>query len=208
MPHYEPHDASLVMLKSKIDKPYEKHNCARGCQGDILRDVKIRRVIDEDKVEDIELPYVVLLSQDCDIEQSLKNAIPDDIDPAKNNQYLPNALIIPAFTADSVRAGNHLSELFGINQDRISSGQFKIIKQNNNDRYHFLNAYPSLQIPDLLIDFKIYFSIEYNIFFKFYADGGYLGTINELFRERLSQRFTNYLGRIGLPENAENCFNA
>jgi len=188
------------MLKSKIDKQYEKHNCERGCQGDIVRDVRILRVIDENKVEEIQLPYVILLSQDCDLEQSINKGVSDEEGFPKNNQYLPNVLILPAFTAESVRVGDHLKELFGITQDKISSDPWKKIKQNNTDRYHFLISHTSFQIPELVIDFKIYFSIEYSEFIKFYDGGGYLGTINELFRERLSQRFTNYLARIGLPE--------
>lgn len=193
------------MLKSKIEKLYEKHDCGRGCQGDIIRDIKIPRIVLGDKVEELSLPYVVLLSQDCDLDKSVNGGIVDAAGIKKNNQYLPNVLILPAFTSESVRDGKHLKGLFDIIQDRIHSDIWKKVTQNNEDRYHFLNSYRAFQIPDLIIDFKIYFSIEYSELIKFYNNGGYLGTINELFRERLSQRFTNYLARIGLPDNLEQC---
>lgn len=190
------------MLKSTINKRYEKHDCARGCQGDIIRDAKIRGVVDGGTVEEIALPYVILLTQDCDLEQSVKNSMTDESagTVSKNNQYLPNVLILPAFPGESVREGDHLKELFSITQDRITSDPWKRIRENNNDRYHFLPSCTAFQIPELIIDFKIYFSILYIELMKFYNNGGYLGTINELFRERLSQRFSNYLSRIGLPE--------
>lgn len=58
---------------------------------------------------------------------------------------------------------------------------------------------PHLQLPELVIDFKHYYAIPRDTLFRMYPEH-YLVTINQLFRESLSQRFSNYLSRIGLPE--------
>jgi hypothetical protein len=73
------------------------------------------------------------------------------------------------------------------------------IKQNNNERYHYLPSYLDFQIPELLVDFKMYFTLPINVVFSG-VNPFYLATINELFREKLSQRFSFYLSRIGLPD--------
>jgi len=98
-----------------------------------------------------------------------------------------------------LKAGNHLRDLFSINQTNIGGDQFKKLKQNKDERYHFLSPCDEYQIPELIIDFKIYYTLQVDYIENRYHDC-YLATINELFRELLSQRFTNYISRIGLPK--------
>jgi len=61
------------MLESKISKLYERHNCSRICQGDILRDFEIiEKIIGKDREvlsKTLKFNYIVILSQDCDLEQ-------------------------------------------------------------------------------------------------------------------------------------------
>jgi hypothetical protein len=189
------------MLKSRIEQRYEKHDCQRICQGDLLRGFKFRAIRGTDaKVVEIGFPFIVILSQDCDLEQG----VPPPTSPATGSlpvlsQYLHNILFIPAFPAEIAREGTHLKDLFFITQKRIDGDLWRPITQNGNDRYHFLTGNIDLQIPNLLLDFKAYYTIPQEDMLIQYR-GSYLATINELFRERLSQRFSNYLSRIGLPE--------
>ena len=182
------------MLTSNVTQYYISHDKDRIHQGDILKDVEIK-IYEQGKLFNISCPYLVILSQDCDLEQCKGNKIENGI----NKQYLPNIIAIPAFVDEILRSGNHLEELFKITQEKIDTNRFKIIKRNDNPRYHYLNSCYDIGLPNLILDFKIYYTIPYWELKKQY-DKAYLTTINELFRERTSQRFCNYLSRIGLPE--------
>jgi len=190
------------MLESKIKSHYEKHNCERISQGDILRDVNIIIVDDEGAVTSLEYQYGVVLSQDCDLEQGSKvTTAPHNCEDSVTefNQFLPSILFVPAFPAELLRSGEHLVDLYQIKSQKISSALWKTLTSNNNPRYHFLPGEPSKQIPELVMDFKSYYTIPFRTILskhKMY----YLASVNEIFREGLSQRFANYLSRIGLPE--------
>jgi hypothetical protein len=139
----------------------------------------------------VTLPYAVLLSQDCDIEQ-------DNPDGEYRNQFLPNYLLLPAFLALQLQEGKHLSA-FNLKTERIDSTRWKTLKQNKNDRYHFLDSDGNFQVPELVLDFKAYYTIPRETL-RFLYPSCYFATVNELFRESLSQRFANYLARIALPD--------
>jgi hypothetical protein len=185
------------MLKSKISYLFETHNCERICQGDILRDVKYLNVLLNGEVQEFYFLYVIVISQDCDLEQFQAKLGNQQIG-SHFNQYLPNILLIPAYPAQLMREGNHLKDIYGITHERINTDKWKIVKSNNNERYHYFKGYSELQVPDLVCDFKHFFTIDFETTIEQYKST-YLATINELFHESLSQRFSNYLSRIGLP---------
>lgn len=191
-------------MNSQIQKSFQTHNLDRLVQGDILKDFSHKHIQADGTVIDINFPYVVIMTQDCDLEQG--NNIPTEynriFEDSENiihfNQFLPNILLCPAFLEDEIKQGNHLKYLYNISQDKINSDKIKSIKQNKNDRYHFVKSDVDFQIPDLIIDFKIYFSSATESVLK-YQKTQYMATIAELFREHLLQRFANFLSRIGLP---------
>lgn len=189
-------------MKSKIDAVYVKHDGERICQGDILRDIEyvydFRVEAGSIKTKKIMLPYVVVLSQDCDLERDYKNR--NGI--GKNqDKYLQSILVCPAYLAEKMKAGTHLSEL-SLTMERINGEKWGSVTNNDVPRYHYLNGCPDMQIPDLAIDFKHYFTIPRETLYAAVKDHC-LGTVNELFREDLSQRFAYYLSRIGLPSFGE-----
>jgi hypothetical protein len=190
------------MLTSKIKSYYEIHNCDRITQGDILRDIIIVIIDNDEKIKGLEYQYGIVLSQDCDLEQGSKidKAEFDDKESVTRfNQFLPSILFAPAFPAELLRSGKHLVGLYQIEAMKFSSQQWKSIINNNNQRYHFLPSDPDKQVPELVIDFKSYYTIP----FKKISDTRkkhYLATVNEVFRENLSHRFAHYLSRIGLPD--------
>lgn len=188
------------MLKSKIDKYYDQHNCQRICQGDILKDFKFNTIkSDDSEVVEYYFPFIIILSQDCDLQYGLLVSSDLSHGPITSTQYLHNIIFVPAFPVDAVKSGEHLLSLFNIIQDKLDSKQFKLIKKNRNERYHYLINDLDLQIPELLIDFKAYYTLSQE-YFSAKHKPSYVATINELFRERLSQRFSNYINRIGVPE--------
>jgi hypothetical protein len=53
-------------------------------------------------------------------------------------------------------------------------------------------------LPDLVIEFKQYYTIPTHILYRFY-ENHFVGSLKPLFRENISHRFAFYLSRIGLP---------
>jgi len=199
------------MLSSKINKRFEVHDCARMCQGDILRDLSLYQVTGEE-LDEIRFPYLIIISQDCDLEQYYKKL--NEVEKENNKsaekneetivkkaplQFLTNILLLPAFPSDILREGNHFTDLYNVKLDRINSANWDKIKDNKDERYHYLKGYQDYQVPDLVVDFKHYITLPFIDIKNKYCNV-YLSTINELFREHLSQRFGNFISRIGTPE--------
>jgi len=172
-------------------------------QGDIIRNVDMPEysAIDDDEaiLTVTRFPFVVVLTQDCDLAQNhtaLQNGT--------GGGRLVATLVAPAFHVADAQAGTQLDPL-GIQMPSLpnknpKSQSAKDLYTNNNLRYHclpLLKADPAL--PDLLIDFKQYFSVnsEYLTVMKTRC---WVASLNDLYREDLAQRFSAYLSRIGLPE--------
>jgi hypothetical protein len=185
------------MLKSKIEKLFEKHDCERISQGDILRDITFNYVQKNNEVQEYYFQYAIIITQDCNLEQYQRKRN-EKREGDIFNQYIPNLLIIPSFPAESLRQGQHLTDLYNYQQDLIPSAKWKNLKLNKDERYHFIKGYVDMQVPDMVCDFKHFYTIGFDYISEQYNQS-YLATVNELFRENLSQRFTNYLSRIGLP---------
>ena len=192
-------------MKSKIDSQYVFIREDRACQGDIFRDLKYNYQTYKDldgslTVDEIIMPYAVVLSQDCDLESDYRNRQNEGKEQTTQDKYLHSILISPAYLAEELRLGTHLSGPgFGVKMEYHNHSRWNIIKDNKNERYHYLEANLEMQIPNLAIDFKHHFTVARN---QLYESKGehYIATLNELYREALSQRFAYYVSRIGLPE--------
>lgn len=189
------------MPLSRIEKPYFKSEESRVVQGDILRDVTIVewvRVIASGELEISErvLGYCTVLTQDCDLEQDFNNR--SDLQLPNDDKYLQSILVCPAYIGQLFRAGDHLKDV-NLRMQSFTNDPWRKLTSNNLYRYHYLSALPELGIPDLVLDFKHYFTVPRDTLYLARANKSYVGTISELFREDLSQRFAAYLSRIGLP---------
>lgn len=166
-------------------------------QCDIFEKIEIIENLQIDKslitVEKISFPYIICLNQACDLESDYKNHINNK---NKDNQLL-HLLVAPVFIYDQYKSGTHWGDIF--NCDTIKKDTLNKIKQNDISRYHYLK-FPQNEtnIPELLIDFKHFFSVNRN--FLYTKINMRLCSLDHLFREKISQRFSYYLSRIGLPE--------
>ena len=100
--------------------------------------------------------------------------------------------------------GEHLSQI-GLNMQnmgRRSKSKCGNIIQNEDKRYHYLNFDKNVPITECVIDFKHYFTVNINYLDSVYKEQ-YICSIDSLYRELISQRFSNFLSRIGLPDPAE-----
>jgi len=179
---------------------YVKSTGKRVGQGDILEKVIYSYPIfqaDQVTVAKITLPYAVVLTQDCDLESDFNCRLGSSKKNPSNDKFLQSILVCPAYLAEQFRCGTHL-EPIGLKMNTWTSEQWKSIKQNQNQRFHFLGADLALKMQDLVIDFKNYYTITRDEIYKDYSEL-YLVSLDILFREALSQRFAYFLSRIGLP---------
>lgn len=174
----------------------------RICQGDIISDVTYEIINikpDSRSVENIKVTfkYIIVLMQDCDLSRDYENR--HNLNPNPNDaNYLHSILVAPLFNALQLREGTHLSNL-GLNCKRINTDLWKPISGNENKRYYYLPENDEFGVAAQVIDFKHCYSFPtqkiYDLkksFSKF--------RVNELYREDISQRFSYYISRIGLPE--------
>jgi hypothetical protein len=151
-------------------------------------------VVQGDKLllDSLEFPFVVCLNQECDLESDYISAVRE-----KDNCLLHLA-IAPAFLFEHFLSGTHWGKVFensagGKRKDTL----IKKIVENEIPRYHYL-LFPDPSMPELIIDFKHFFTVNRDLLYLNLQNR--LCSIDDLFREKISQRFCNYVSRIGLPE--------
>ena len=184
---------------------YDYDKCIH--QGDFLKDVKYLENFREEngniEVSLINFPLVTILTQECDATQDYNNRTRNFNNPNElNHQYLLSVIAAPVYNLEDIREGTHLENL-NLRYNHISSNELKRIKQNRESRYHYMKIeiLPSKYI-EYVIDFKHYFTINVEQAIKYKSNKDkFQFTLDKLFKESVSQRFANYLSRIGLPES-------
>lgn len=184
--------APLKISAKKVNEPP-----SRICQGDIFEDIEILEDIQIENseiiVKKISFPYVVCLNQECDLEQDFKKSGELPIDG-----NLLHLAIAPAFIFEQFLSGNHWGEIIGqsLAQKRSDTNIKKII-DNEIPRYHYLK-FPEEIMPELIIDYKHFFTVQRNVLYGNIEKR--MCSLQALFKEKINQRFSNYISRIGLPE--------
>ena len=172
-------------------------------QGDIYKDIRyIKSVSIESgivKIKQIVFPLVIVLTQDCDLEQDylFRNA-----DPPKNTQdkWLISVLVAPLYNAEHVYTGQHLSDL-GITMELIPNRTPRdYLLKNERPRYYYLEFDERTPIVPSIIDFKHYFSVDIE-FLQKEKNAKFVCSVSDIYRVSISDRFAHYLARIGLPNN-------
>jgi hypothetical protein len=193
----------------------------RPWQGDIYKDIRIindiileydaENNLEKASINDTVYTYAIILTQECDLEQDYLNrkTIYEDqyyrrtkVPEIKHDKYIPMILLAPAYLAESLKDGDHLKDEFKQKMEIYGGKNWNMILNNDNKRYHYLKTNVDLNIPDLIIDFKHYFTLSRDVFYEKYLNSSYLASITILFREELSFRFSNFISRIGIPNNA------
>jgi len=190
---------------------------SRPWQGDIYKDVTLIQDIiyginnegeKEYIINEVNYNYVIILSQECDLEQDLNNRIKNDQeitgkDRVKHDKYIPMILMVPAYLAELLKNGTHLLE-YGQKMQYLNREEWNKIINNNNKRYHYLRSNIDMNVPDIVVDFKHFFTISRALFYNKILNKAYHASLTILYREELSQRFCNYFSRIGiLTDNEE-----
>lgn len=175
----------------------------RICQGDIFHDVEHIEHVKERggivEVSKIIFPNIVVLTQDCDLEQDFRFRKPS-IPGKTQDKLLISVLVAPIYNAEHVFLGEHMSAL-NMKMEAIKKGKSAgtFLKNNERPRYHYLDFPQSPSLVDSVVDFKHYFSLNIHYLMRIRSQN-FVCRLAELHREDLSQRFAAYLSRIGLPD--------
>ena len=166
-------------------------------QGEILCDlaqtqVALRSESEELVADTLEHPFVIVVSQDCDLDWDYKARI----GKAKEHKLIPNVLFCEVSTAEAIRGGGE-----------INSAKWGQIKINKDERYHFLQAAKPEEdvlgqgLPELGIDFKRYFTIAtQEVYFQIKnSENIRRCLLNSPYLEHFSTRFAYYQFRVALP---------
>lgn len=194
------------MLSGDASSPYLFHEDTLLRQGDILRNINLTYLATPQGIEMearyvFPFPYAVVLSQACDLEQHYANLAKRSVEvDASEDKILDTILVCPAYPHEAFLEGKHIPGRVMLNQgnsrERLSTS--KKLKTNEKlNRYHYLPAIDRA-MPDLVLDFKRFHTVPLDVIDEVYGET-YLRSLRELHREKLSQRFANYLSRIGLP---------
>jgi hypothetical protein len=173
-------------------------------QGDIFKNITHIENWEESgnelKISRIHYPYIVILSQDCDLEvdASVRSQTIDD-------KALVSVLAAPLYNFDQFLSGEHLRyleikarEINKENKKGNPTTEYKNLINNETPRYHIIEFPSEAQLVKFVVDFKHYFSISIE-YLQRVRDKNFEYPLDYLYREKLSQRFANYLSRIGLP---------
>lgn len=170
-------------------------------QGDVLRDIEFIEHVTETngilEISKINFPLIVVLTQDCDLAQDFRFRV--EPKPTQD-KWMISILVAPLYNAEHVFSGEQLSDI-DIKSQPINRKKTpgKTIRRNKNPRYHYLTFSQNVPIVPSIIDFKHYFSVPVN-YLQEKKNSNYICTIANLYREDISQRFSAFLSRIGLPD--------
>lgn len=173
-------------------------------QGDIYKNISFIEYVIEKKgnieVSKIIFPLVIVLTQDCDLEQD--RVIRSGKSKSTNqDKQLLSVLVAPIYNADHVFQGEHWSEI-GAEMRSIAKNKTAGTNLMNNEtpRYHYIEFPGGIPIGPSIIDFKHYFSVNVEYVLKA-KKSDFVCSISPLYREDISHRFASFLSRIGLPES-------
>ena len=178
-------------------------------QGDIYANIDfVEKVVsdgDEVTIQQIVFPLAIVLTQDCDLEQDSRYLQPgDESKPSTQDKQMLSVIVAPIYNEDLFLRGEHLDSIGRkmqvINKTRKGkpTTRYQYLVNNSDPRYHHLKFDDAVPIPDSVIDFKHYFTLTSEYLDRIRA-GAFVCKVGELYRELITQRFANFLSRIGLP---------
>lgn len=169
-------------------------------QGDILTGVIQWLVIelDSDGVPTVDKqphPYVVVLSQSCDLEWDKQERNKGN---TSSDKCLPSILLAPAFPAATIRTRK--------GDGQINSEKWARIRHNNEERFHFFELIPpgedadGVGLPELVVDFKKYFSVSVpDLYSQLESSARHRVRLISPYLEHIATRFFYFQARVATP---------
>ena len=143
-------------------------------------------------------PYVIVVTQDCDLEQDHQARLED----TRHHRWLPNILFCEV----------HKAEPFLNNKENypdFNSKSRRQIQQNRDLRFQFLEAVPERNdsknegLPELVVEFKRYFTLPTEEIYYRIKIGEAIRRcyLRSPYLEHFSTRYNFYQNRVALPED-------
>lgn len=170
-------------------------------QCDIFHDIDIVENIEESNdgvmITYIHFPLVICLNQDCDLNSDNRDKLKEG--SMKDCQLL-HLLVAPLFNFDIFKQGGHWGDIFQTGQlFNPKKTDCKKIMNNEDPRFHYLHFEEGFILPDLIVDFKHFYTINTATLYRNIDKR--VCSLSELYREKISQRYAYFLSRIGLPDD-------
>lgn len=180
---------------------YLSYNSPNLRQGEIvsnLFELKLqipdRSTIDaeNEKFAPIVHPFVIVVSQDCDLEQDHGARL----GTVASDKLLTHVLVCALFTQDELEDRNGIK----------GSARWKRVRQNQDERYHCLSEAPiegtKNILPELIADFKTTFSLATDYFYWLVSSGQATreAALSSPYVEDFMHRIYSFLGRVATPE--------
>lgn len=145
----------------------------------------------DDAVDAQTIDFAVVLSQDCDLIQ--------DFDKRQRGEEGPlnGVMLYEAMTVSEAKSRG------------MKVKEFEKIQSYGMERYHFLSGVPiehdecAEGVPDLILDFKKYFTISaVELHWQAARDGGIRrrSRLTSPYLEHIQKRASSYMSRVALPE--------
>jgi hypothetical protein len=184
-------DVQLIV----VYRPSDTHGPLR--QAEVLSDVfQYRRSFlslraKTHELEEIQHPYAIVMSPDCDLEQDFGSRM----GKIKADKTISDILLLQAITVDELRATTPAGKDI-----------WKRIRQNKDDRYHVIESADPQEdaigagLPALGIDFKRYFTVPLDELYEQCANQTKRRCfLDSPYSEHLNRRFSDFLSRVALP---------
>lgn len=192
-------------MSEVITKTYQETSSIIN-QCDIFKNVEFIEYVKEEgssiEVSKIIFPHVIVLTQACDLQQDFNARKKlEETKTGNHDKFLISVIVAPLYNFEDFRQGMHLEQLGLIMEakGRRNKSLCDNIIKNENKRYHYINFSADVELVESVIDFKHYFSVTVNYLNSIYKNN-YICSVDTLYRESISQRFSNFLARIGLPD--------
>lgn len=187
-------------MGNNITASAKKNPLPRISQGDLFRDIDIIESVEEEgkllKINRIHFPCIIVLNQDCDLERDYENRN-NPVNKNKDTSLL-HMIVAPVLNFDSYLNGQHWGEIFEIgNHQKRKDTKVNFLINNECIRFHYLNFKVEDKLPELIIDFKHFFTVSSNMLYS--LKNNRICSMDDLYKEKINQRFAYYLSRIGLP---------
>jgi hypothetical protein len=171
-------------------------------QGEILTGVvQYKPVVDgmsqhsqELSFDPIQHPYVMVITQDCDLDWDYKARNSEETQLSK---LLNSIILCEISTAEEVRA----------TADNMNRKAWELVQTQRHERYYFFEKIPPENeaekqgIPELTADFKKIFGIDAAVLYKQIELGlvKRRTTLISPYLEHFSRRYYSFHGRVALP---------
>ncbi len=150
----------------------------------------------------VEHPLIIVLSQDCDLEQDFNVRHPAEKPPPDHEAVEASPA---ALTHVLLCDAHEESELKKRLPDGLGSRDFRRIAGNQNERYHRIDGAElgdtGASIDPLFLDFRRYFSIPCPAIYEQFASNaaGRTARLPAYYLHDLNHRFYSYLARVAIP---------